>query len=47
VEREVTKYTFIELLDELHDEGFRVHGVLEEGKYVLLIPLVLPQVIVS
>lgn len=47
MEGEVTEYAFVELLDELDDEGPGVRGVLEEGKYVLLVALVLAQVIVG
>ena len=47
MEGEVTEYAFVELLDELHDEGLGVHSVLEECKYVLFITLVLPEVIVG
>lgn len=47
MEGEVAKYTFVKLLDELHNQGFRIRRTLEECKYVFFIPLVLPQIIIS
>jgi hypothetical protein len=47
MEGEVGNYTFVNLFDELHNQGFRVRATLEECKYVFFIPLVLPQIIIS
>jgi hypothetical protein len=47
VEGEVAEDAFVELLDELHEQGVRVHPVVEEGQQVLLVALGLLQVIVG
>jgi len=47
MEGEVANYTFVKLLDKLHNQGLRIHVILEECKNVLFIALVLPEIIVS
>ena len=47
VEGEVAEDAFVELLDELHEQGVRVHLVVEEGEQVLLVAHALLQVIVG
>jgi hypothetical protein len=46
VEGEVAEDAFVQLLDELHEQGVRIHLVVEEGQQILLIALGLLQVVV-
>ena len=46
MEGEVAEDAFVQLLDELHEQGVRVHLVVEEGQQILLVALGLLQVIV-
>lgn len=46
VEGEVAEDAFVQLLYELHEQGVRVHLVVEEGQQILFVALGLLEVIV-